>query len=91
MPEAPDGWWVDHFEIVIVRKPAAPSDTSPHAGADEAALVDRARRGDDEAFAILRAASQRRTVKLREVAALLIENLTGHQAAEPPRFGRSGR
>jgi hypothetical protein len=45
----------------------------------------------DEAFAILRTASQHRNVKLREVAALLIENLTGHQAAEPPRFGGSGR
>ena len=41
----------------------------------------------DEAFAILRAASQHRNVKLREVAALLIENLTGHEAAEPPHFG----
>ena len=38
---------------MIVRKPAAPSDPASHAGADEAALVDRARRGDDEAFAIL--------------------------------------
>jgi ANTAR domain/GAF domain len=45
----------------------------------------------DEAFAILRSASQHRNVKLREVAALLIENLTGHQAAEPPGFGVSGR
>jgi hypothetical protein len=41
----------------------------------------------DEAFAILRAASQHRNVKLREVAAMLIESLTGHQAAEPPPFG----
>ena len=41
----------------------------------------------DEAFAILRSASQHRNVKLREVAAMLIENLTGHQAAEPPPFG----
>jgi hypothetical protein len=46
----------------------------------------------DEAFAILRSASQHRNVKLREVAAMLIENLTGHQAAEPPPFGsRSSR
>ena len=43
----------------------------------------------DEAFAILRSASQHRNVKLREVAAMLIENLTGHQAAEPPPFGSS--
>ena len=45
----------------------------------------------DEAFAILRTASQHRNVKLREVAALLIENLTGHEAAEPPHFDGSGR
>lgn len=44
----------------------------------------------DEAFAILRAASQHRNVKLREVAATLIENLTGHPAAAPPEFGRAG-
>lgn len=40
----------------------------------------------DEAFAILRAASQHRNVKLREVARSIIENLTGHPAAEPPEF-----
>ena len=45
----------------------------------------------DEAFAILRAASQHRNIKLREVAATLIENLTGHPAAAPPEFGTAGR
>jgi hypothetical protein len=40
----------------------------------------------DEAFAILRAASQSRNVKLREVAALIIQNLTGHPPADPPPF-----
>ena len=38
----------------------------------------------DEAFAILRAASQSRNVKLREAAALIIQNLTGHPPADPP-------
>ena len=42
----------------------------------------------DEAFEILRAASQSRNVKLREVAALIIQNLTGHPPAEPPPFDR---
>jgi hypothetical protein len=45
----------------------------------------------DEAFAILRAASQHRNIKLREVAAALIENLTGHPAAAPPEFGTARR
>ena len=44
----------------------------------------------DGSFAIPRAASQCRTVKLREVAATLIENLDGRPAAAPPEFGTSG-
>lgn len=42
----------------------------------------------EDAFAILRAASQHRNVKLREVAAGLIENLTGHPASPAPTFRR---
>ena len=45
----------------------------------------------DEAFEILRAASQSRNVKLRDVAALIIQNLTGHAAADPPPFDRGDR
>jgi hypothetical protein len=40
----------------------------------------------DEAFGILRRASQNRNVKLRDVAAMIIERFTGHSAAEPPPF-----
>ncbi|GAA3698509.1 GAF and ANTAR domain-containing protein [Microlunatus aurantiacus] len=40
----------------------------------------------DEAFGILRRASQSRNVKLRDVAALIIERFTGHPAAESPPF-----
>jgi ANTAR domain len=40
----------------------------------------------DEAFAILRRASQTRNVKLRDVAAALIERFTGHPAEPPPPF-----
>jgi hypothetical protein len=40
----------------------------------------------DEAFGILRRASQHRNLKLREVAAAVIERFTGHPAAEPPPF-----
>jgi ANTAR domain-containing protein len=40
----------------------------------------------DVAFGILRRASQNRNVKLRDVAATIIERFTGHAAAEPPRF-----
>jgi hypothetical protein len=43
----------------------------------------------DDAFAILRSASQHRNTKLREVAATLIENLTGHPAEENLPFGRA--
>jgi hypothetical protein len=42
----------------------------------------------DEAFDILRAASQSRNIKLREVAATIIQNLTGHPPAQPPEFER---
>lgn len=40
----------------------------------------------DVAFGILRRASQHRNLKLREVAAAVIERYTGHPAAEPPAF-----
>jgi hypothetical protein len=40
----------------------------------------------DEAFAILRRASQHRNLKVREVAATVIERFTGHPAAPPPAF-----
>jgi hypothetical protein len=42
----------------------------------------------DEAFEILRAASQSRNVKLRDVAALVIQSLTGHPPTDPPPFDR---
>ena len=40
----------------------------------------------DVAFGILRRASQHRNLKLREVAAAVIERYTGYPAAEPPAF-----
>jgi hypothetical protein len=40
----------------------------------------------DEAFGILRRASQHRNLKLREVAGTVIERFTGHAAAAPPPF-----
>jgi hypothetical protein len=40
----------------------------------------------DAAFGILRRASQNRNVKLRDVAASIIERFTGHPAAAPPPF-----
>lgn len=40
----------------------------------------------DEAFGILRRASQHRNLKLREVAAAVIARFTGHQVAPPPPF-----
>ena len=42
----------------------------------------------DVAFGILRRASQNRNVKLRDVAAVIIERYTGHPAADPPAFRR---
>lgn len=42
----------------------------------------------DEAFGILRRASQNRNVKLRDVATAVIERVTGHLAAAPPPFRR---
>lgn len=40
----------------------------------------------EEAFGILRRESQSRNVKLRDVAALIIERFTGHPAVKPPPF-----
>lgn len=40
----------------------------------------------DEAFGVLRRASQHRNIKLRDVAAGIIERFTGHPAADPPVF-----
>ena len=40
----------------------------------------------DEAFGILRRASQNRNVKLRDVAAAVIARFTGHEAATAPSF-----
>jgi ANTAR domain len=45
----------------------------------------------DAAFGILRRASQNRNVKLRDVAAAIIERFTGHPAADPPPFEQSKR
>jgi hypothetical protein len=45
----------------------------------------------DTAFGILRRASQNRNVKLREVAATIIERFTGQPAAHPPPFQPSIR
>jgi hypothetical protein len=43
----------------------------------------------DQAFAILRRASQNRNVKLRDVAGVIIERFTGHQPQPPPPFQSS--
>ena len=40
----------------------------------------------DVAFSVLRRASQNRNVKLRDVAAGIIERFTGHPAVDPPEF-----
>ena len=48
----------------------------------------------EAAFGILRRASQNRNIKLRDVAATIIERFTGHAPAEPPGFAparRAGR
>lgn len=42
----------------------------------------------DEAFGILRRASQARNVKLRDVAAAVVTRYTGHPVAPPPTFRR---
>ena len=42
----------------------------------------------DDAFGLLRRASQNRNVKLRTVAAAIIERYTGHPAAPAPEFRR---
>lgn len=44
----------------------------------------------DEAFGILRRASQNRNVKLRDVAAAVISRFTGHEAATAPAFRTGG-
>lgn len=44
----------------------------------------------DEAFGILRRASQNRNIKLRDVAAAIIYRFTGHQPEPPPPFRPSG-
>jgi hypothetical protein len=43
----------------------------------------------DQAFAILRRASQNRNVKVRDVAGAIIERFTGHQPQPPPLFRSS--
>jgi AmiR/NasT family two-component response regulator len=48
-------------------------------------VMARDRCGYDEAFAKLRAASQKRNLKLREVAAEMVTEVTG-QPPQPPRF-----
>jgi hypothetical protein len=45
----------------------------------------------DTAFGILRRASQNRNIKLRDVAATIIERFTGHPAADPPQFASPAR
>ena len=44
----------------------------------------------DEAFGILRRASQNRNVKLRDVAAAVIARFTGHEPATAPAFRTGG-
>ena len=44
----------------------------------------------DEAFGILRRASQNRNVKLRDVAAAVISRFTGHEAEAAPAFRNDG-
>ena len=43
----------------------------------------------DEAFGILRRASQHRNIKLRDVAAAIIYRFTGHRPEPPPPFRRA--
>ena len=52
-------------------------------------LMGQNRCSRDEAFGLLRRASQNRNVKLRAVAVAIIERYTGHPAAPPPDFRRS--
>lgn len=51
-------------------------------------LMGQNRCSRDEAFGILRRASQNRNVKLRDVAAAVIDRYTGHPASPPPTFQR---
>ena len=54
-------------------------------------LMSQNRCTPDVAFGILRRASQNRNIKLRDVAATIIERYTGHPAAESPAFQRPSR
>jgi ANTAR domain len=54
-------------------------------------LMSQNRCTPDVAFGILRRASQNRNIKLRDVAAAIIERYTGHPAAEAPAFQRPSR
>jgi hypothetical protein len=51
-------------------------------------IMGQSRATRDQAFEVLRAASQSRNLKLREVAALIIQSVTGHPPADPPPFSR---
>ena len=54
-------------------------------------LMSQNRCTPDVAFGILRRASQNRNIKLRDVAAAIIERYTGHPASESPAFQRPSR
>jgi hypothetical protein len=54
-------------------------------------LMSQNRCTPDVAFGILRRASQNRNIKLRDVAAAIIERYTGHPPAEAPAFQRPTR
>lgn len=54
-------------------------------------LMSQNRCTPEVAFGILRRASQNRNIKLRDVAATIIERYTGHPAAEAPAFERPSR
>ena len=54
-------------------------------------LMSQNRCTPDVAFGILRRASQNRNIKLRDVAAAIIERYTGHPASEAPAFQRPSR
>ena len=49
-------------------------------------LMGQNRCSRDEAFGILRRASQNRNIKLRDVAAAVIDRYTGHPASPPSTF-----
>lgn len=54
-------------------------------------LMSQNRCTPEVAFGILRRASQNRNIKLRDVAAAIIERYTGHSASEAPAFQRPSR